>query len=146
MASPAQAALMAQNNLTTRHRILIVDDEESTRLLLASIISKDLTAEVQLAGTSVQALRLAESYVYDAILLDLMMPGIDGFDLLSRIRTDTPNAATPIIVVSVLSDDASEQRARGLGASAYHVKPVRRGPLVSTLKAQLAGRGKSKPG
>lgn len=137
---------MAQNNLTTRHRILIVDDEESTRLLLASIISKDLTAEVQLAGTSAQALRLAESYVYDAILLDLMMPGIDGFDLLSRIRTDTPNAATPIIVVSVLSDDASEQRARGLGASAYHVKPVRRGPLVSTLKAQLAGRGKSKPG
>jgi len=136
---------MARDERTTRHRILIVDDEESTRLLLASIITRDLKAEIQLAGTSVQALRLAETYVYDAILLDLMMPGIDGFNLVQRIRSGTPNAATPLIVVSVLSDDASEQRARALGANAYHVKPVRRAQLISTLKAQLAARNQPKP-
>jgi CheY-like chemotaxis protein len=129
-------------NLDTRHRVLIVDDDESARLLLARILSKDLRAEVQLAGTSVQALRFAESYVYDAIVLDLMMPGMDGFAVLARIRGATPNAATPVVVVSVLSDDRSEQRARALGANAYHVKPVRRPELVATVKAQLAGRNK----
>jgi DNA-binding response OmpR family regulator len=129
--------------VTTRHRILIVDDEESTRLLLASLMSNDVKAEVQLAGTSVQALRFAQSYAYDAILLDLLMPGMDGFTLLERIRAGTPNSATPIIVVSVLSDDQSESRARGLGASAYHVKPVRRATLVATVKAQLEARART---
>jgi CheY-like chemotaxis protein len=131
---------MAREEPTTRHRILIIDDEESTRLLLARMVSRDLKSEVQLAGTSVQALRLAESYVYDAILLDLMMPGMDGFELLRRIREATPNAATPIVVVSILSDDASAQRALVLGANAYHVKPVRRAELLSAIKAQLAAR------
>lgn len=127
---------------TTRHRLLIVDDEESTRLLLARMLSRDLKADVQLAGTSVQALKLAEAYVYDAILLDLLMPGMDGFDLLVRIRSGTPNAATPVIVVSVLSDEKERVRALSRGANAYHVKPVRRAELVAAVKAQLAARGK----
>jgi len=129
---------MAQGGPTTRSRILIVDDEESTRLLLARVVSKELKAEVQLAGTSVQALRLAESSVYDAILLDLLMPGMDGFELLRRIRENTPNAATPVVVVSILSDDKSAERARALGANAYHVKPIRRAELVSMVKRELA--------
>lgn len=129
--------------LTTRHRVLIVDDEESMRLLLARIVSRGLKAEVQLAGTSVQALRLAGAYAYDAILLDLLMPGLDGFQVLARIRARTPNAATPVVVVSVLSDKASMERSRALGANAYLVKPVKRAQLVATLKAQLAARGRA---
>ena len=128
------------------HSILIVDDEESTRLLLASIMTNDLKAEVQLAGTSVQARRFADSAVYDAIVLDLMIPGTDGFALLEHIRGATPNASTPVVVVSVLSDPASEQRARSLGANAYHVKPVRRAELAATVRAQLEAHAKSKPG
>ena len=127
------------------HRILIVDDEESTRLLIASIMTNELKAEVQLAGTSVQAQRLVASQVYDAIVLDLMIPGTDGFALLEHIRAATPNAATPVVVVSVLSDPASEARARTLGANAYHVKPVRRAELAATMRAQLAAHAKPKP-
>ncbi len=137
---------MTREEITTRHRILIVDDEESTRLLLARMVSKDLKAEVQLAGTSVQALRLAETYVFDAILLDLLMPGMDGFELLQRMRESTPNASTPVIVVSILADENSAQRARRLGANAYHVKPVRRGELIATVRAQLAARRKAHSG
>ena len=131
---------MPRSELTTRYRVLIVDDEESMRLLLARLVSRDLKAEVQLAGTSVQALKLAGTYAYDAILLDLLMPGLDGFEVLERIRARTPNAATPVVVVSVLSDKASMDRARELGANAYLVKPVKRTELVSTVKAQLAAR------
>jgi CheY-like chemotaxis protein len=127
-------------------RILIVDDEESTRLLLARLASQELKAEVQLAGTSVQALRLAEASVYEVILLDLLMPGMDGFELLQRIREGTPNASTPVIVVSVLADDKSAERARALGANAYHVKPIRRAELLDTLERELAAarRGKAR--
>src|SRR5678815_1513019 len=85
--------------LKPRHRVLIVDDEESTRLLLASMLTKDLGVDAQLAGTCEQALRFASNYAYDAILLDLLMPGIGGQALLAEIRQHTPNARTPVIIV-----------------------------------------------
>jgi CheY-like chemotaxis protein len=123
-----------------RHRVLIVDDEESTRLLLARILSKDLKVEVQLAGTCEQAVRLAENYAYDAILLDLLMPGIGGYGVLSEIRHSSPNAATPVIVVSQVTEKAAIERCMAAGANAYHAKPVRRPELVETVKAQLKAR------
>ena len=73
----------------------IVDDEESTRLLLARLMSQELNMDAQLAGTCEQALRLAANYAYDAILLDLMMPGIGGLAVLKELRATPPNAATP---------------------------------------------------
>ena len=129
--------------ITTKHRVLIVDDEESTRLLLARIVSKDLRADVQLAGTCEQALRFASNYAYDVILLDLLMPGVGGFAVLKEIRAGTPNAATPVIIVSVVSEKQSVDNCLAAGANAYHLKPVRRAELVSTLKAQIAARRKS---
>ncbi len=125
---------------TTRHRILVVDDEESTRLLLARVISSDLDAEVQLAGTCEQAVRLAGNYVYDAILLDLLMPGTGGFAVLKEIRAASANEATPVIIVSVISDEHSIDHCLAAGANAYHVKPVRRAELVAVVKAQIAKR------
>ena len=131
--------------LKPRHRVLIVDDEESTRLLLASMLSKDLGVDAQLAGTCEQALRLAGNYAYDAILLDLLMPGVGGQAVLAEIRQATPNAGTPVIIVSVVGDKATIDACMAAGANAYHVKPVRRAELVATVKAQIAGRGKLKP-
>ena len=125
-----------------RHRVLIVDDEESTRLLLAHMLTEDLDVEAQLAGTCEQALKLAGNYAYDAILLDLLMPGVGGLGVLAAIRADSPNANTPVVVVSVVTEDETVKRCMQAGASAYHVKPVRRAELVSIVKAQLAGRGK----
>jgi DNA-binding response OmpR family regulator len=127
-----------------RHRVLIVDDDESTRLLLARLLSQELNVDAQLAGTSEQALRFAGNYAYDAILLDLMMPGIGGLAVLKEIRSASPNSATPIIVVSTMGDAPTMDQCLKAGASAYHMKPVRRAELVATLKAQLAARGKPK--
>ncbi len=124
----------------THHRVLIVDDEEATRLLLARIITNDIKAEVSLAGTCEQALRLAGNYAYDAILLALLMPGIGGYEALREIRSSSPNMATPVIIVSVLSDDETVARCKSAGANAYVVKPVDRKSLVSTVKTAIAGR------
>ena len=127
-----------------RHRVLIVDDEESMRLFLARILVNALQAEVTLAGTCEQALHLAGNYAYDAILLDLLMPGIGGYEVLKRLRRASPNVATPLVIVSVLADAATQNRCMKSGATGYLVKPVERNALVSTIKAQLAGRGKPK--
>ncbi|MGQ0547136.1 MAG: response regulator [Betaproteobacteria bacterium] len=118
-------------------RVLIVDDEESTRLLLARLLSTQLGVEAQLAGTCEQALRMAEHTAYDAILLDLLMPGIGGFAVLSEVRASPANARTPVIIVSVVGEKETIDRCLAAGASAYHVKPVRRAELVATVKAQL---------
>ena len=123
-----------------RHRVLIVDDEESIRLLLARILSGELNVEVQLAGTSEQALRLADEYAYDAILLDLLMPGIGGLEVLKEIRAHAPNRATPVVVVTVVSDPETREQCMSAGADAYLVKPIERATLAATVKAQIAGR------
>ena len=125
-----------------RHRVLIVDDEESMRLFLARILVNGLQAEVTLAGTCEQALHLAGNYAYDAILLDLLMPGIGGYEVLKEIRRASANVATPVIIVSVLAEKVTQDRCMKAGATAYVVKPVQRNSLVATVKAQIAGRGK----
>jgi DNA-binding response OmpR family regulator len=137
---------VSANGKAARHRVLIVDDEESMRLFLAHTLNAGLKAEVTLAGTCEQALKLAGNYAYDAILIDLLMPGIGGFEVLTEIRRASPNAATPIIVVSALSDQAAKNRCMKAGASAYVVKPVERNSLVATVKAQIAARTKPKTG
>ncbi len=133
---------MANDEPVARHRVLIVDDEESTRLLLARTLAKELKVEAQLAGTCEQALRLADNYAYDAILLDLLMPGIGGLGVLREIRASSPNAATPVIIVSVVSDKETVQRCMAAGANAFHHKPVRRAELVETIRTLLAARRK----
>jgi CheY-like chemotaxis protein len=128
---------MPSGKVTSRHEVLIVDDDESMRLLIASILSTELDADVHVAGTCEQALRLAENYAYDVIVLDLMMPGIGGFGVLYWVRRSVPNAATPVIMVSVVSEHDAIERCLAAGANAYLIKPVKRAELVKAVKDQL---------
>jgi two-component system, sensor histidine kinase and response regulator len=131
---------MPPEEVKKRHRVLVVDDEESMRLLLAGMLGQELEVDVQIAGTCEQALRLAETHAYDAILLDLMMPGIGGFGVLYGVRRSAPNAATPIIMVSVVSERKTIERCLAAGADAYLTKPVRSAELGRVVKEQLARR------
>lgn len=123
-------------------RVLIVDDEEATRLLFARMVSRELDAEVQLAGTSEQALRLARASSYDAILLDLMMPGIGGLGVLKELRRESPNRETPVIVVSVMPASEMRDECISAGANEYLEKPVQRSQLAQALKARVHPRKK----
>jgi CheY-like chemotaxis protein len=131
---------MENEHVTTRHRVLVVDDEESMRLLIAATLEKELGVEVQLAGTCEQALRLAQNYAYDAILLDLMMPGIGGFGVLSGVRRSATNTRTPVIIVSGVSDKAALTRCMAAGANALVKKPLQLEDLADTVRQQLAAR------
>jgi len=126
------------------HRILVVDDEESTRLLIARMLARGLNAEPQLAGTHEQALRLARNYAYDAILLDLLMPGMGGLELLRSIRRSSANMASPVMIVSVLADRETIERCRDAGADAHLAKPLDERRLVAAVKKLLSARGKTR--
>ena len=125
-------------------RILIVDDHESMRLLLAHYVSQELHAEVELAGTCEEALRLADEKTYDVILLDLLMPGIGGFEVLKYIRAGSANKSTPVIVISILVTSLVGEGAMAfdhaveLGADAFVPKPVAYNTLIAAVKAAVA--------
>ena len=132
-----------------RCRVLIVDDQEPMRLLLAHYVSEelDLHAEIDLAGTCEEALRLADQNVYDVILLDLLMPGIGGFEVLKSIRAfNSVNRSTPVIVVSILVTSLAGEGAMAydhaveLGADAFIKKPVGRSALIAAIKEQLRAK------
>jgi DNA-binding response OmpR family regulator len=126
---------------TVHHIALIVDDNEPTRTLLARILAQELGVQSVLAGTCEEALRLAKERAYDIILLDLVMPGMGGFEVLKAIRTGSANMDTPVIILSVLDDRASVDRCMALRAHAFITKPVNREIVAGMVRAQLRGGG-----
>ena len=136
---------IAQSNpasgAAARRKVLIVDDEESMRLILGRTVEAVPDVEITLAGTCEEALQLAGSRVFDIILLDLLMPGIGGIAVLKAIRTGPRNKATPVIIVSVLADEDTKNVCRSMGIGDYVVKPIVREALVAAVKAQLGGGG-----
>lgn len=119
------------------YRALVVDDNEATRALIAKILDQELGLHCVLAGTCEEALRLAEQREFDIILLDLLMPGVGGFEVLRSIRSDSANRETPVVVLSVLDDRASVDRCMALKAHAFVTKPVNRAVLAGIVRAQL---------
>ena len=115
-------------------RVLVIDDQESTRLLLGRIVSQRPGTRVTLAGTCEQALHLAQDTTYDLILLDLLMPGIGGFEVLRHLRQGSTNRWTPVIAMSALSDRHAMLRGRALGASAFVPKPIARADLLAAMR------------
>jgi DNA-binding response OmpR family regulator len=122
----------------SKKRVLIVDDEESMRLLLGRTVEAVPDVEIALAGTCEEALHLAGSRAYDVILLDLLMPGVGGIEVLKAIRgASSRNRETPVIIVSVMADEDTKIVCRSLGIGDYVVKPIVRETLVAAVRAQL---------
>lgn len=119
-------------------QILIVDDEESIRLLVRRILESVPATETTLAGGHEEALQLAAAHTYDLILLDLLMPGVDGIEVLSRIRHASLNKDTPVIIISVMADPDTKIVCQSLGVSDYVVKPIERSALLAAVTTRLA--------
>ena len=128
--------------MTAQYRILVVDDNEPTRLLIARILTQELPATVTLAGGAEEAERQMQQARFDVILLDLLMPHASGFDVLKWMREgNSPNRNTPVLVVSVLGDQESIERCRRLGASVHIVKPILRDTLAAAVREHLPSPG-----
>lgn len=115
-------------------KILIVEDEEAI-----ADLEKDY---LELSGFKVEVANDGQSGIskalkgnYDLFILDLMLPGVDGFDICRQIREEKN---TPIIMVSAKKDDIDKIRGLGLGADDYMTKPFSPSELVARVKAHLA--------
>jgi two-component system response regulator ResD len=124
--------------VTRAKRILIVDDEESLRLLLRRILESNPALEITLAGSGEEALELAAEGTYDLILLDLLMPGIGGIEVLTRLRGGSANKKTPVIIVSVLADAHTKMACESAGISGWVVKPIDRAAVIATVNGVIA--------
>jgi two-component system phosphate regulon response regulator PhoB len=120
-----------------RHVVLVVDDHEPTRALVARILEQELGVQIVLAGTCEEAVRVAEQRRFDVVVLDLLMPGMGGIEVLRHIRTQSANQQTPVVILSVLDDKESVDRCMALKAHAFVAKPVNRRILAGIVKAQL---------
>ena len=115
-------------------RILIVEDEVAIADLEKDYLElSGFEVEIENDGTSGLARALAEEF--DLFILDLMLPGIDGFEICKQIRE---KKNTPILMVSAKKDDIDKIRGLGLGADDYVTKPFSPSELVARVKAHLA--------
>lgn len=115
-------------------KILIVEDEEAIADLERDYLElSGFTVEVATDGDI--GLQKALNEDYDLLILDLMLPGTDGFDICRQVR-DVKN--TPIVMVSAKKDDINKIRGLGLGADDYMTKPFSPSELVARVKAHLA--------
>jgi DNA-binding response OmpR family regulator len=122
---------------TSRKRILVVDDEEDVQILIRRILS-DAGYDVDSASDGEAALERIEDRRPDLVVLDLMMPGMDGWGVLENLRKrpDPP----PVVVVTALADYQAFTRGVREGAAAYVCKPFHFAELVATCqKVLLAG-------
>ena len=100
-------------------RILIIEDEESIAELERDYLELS-NFEVEVANDGQLGLDKALGEEFDLIILDLMLPGVDGFEICKQVRN---NKNTPIIMVSAKKDDIDKIRGLGLGADDYMTKP-----------------------
>lgn len=114
-------------------RILIIEDEQSIAELERDYL-KISGFECDIAGDGEQGLALALANDYDLIILDLMLPGLDGFEVCRRIRE---KKETPLIILSARSEEFDKVRGLGLGADDYMTKPFSPGELVARVKNHI---------
>ena len=118
------------------HTVLVVDDDNVVRLLLRTQLQK-AGFRVLCAADGEQALSIFEQAHPDVVLLDVMMPGLDGFAVCEAIRRNPAGANTPIVMMTGLEDLASIHRAYQAGATDFATKPVNCPVLIQRLRYML---------
>lgn len=115
------------------HKILIVDDDENIAELVSLYLKKELF-DTEIAYDGAAALKAVEEYKPDLIVLDIMLPGIDGYEVCREVRK-TLN--TPIIMLSAKGETFDKVLALELGADDYMVKPLKTKEFIARVKALL---------
>lgn len=120
-------------------RILIVDDEMQNLELMEAMLTSS-GYEVFLAQEGEEALRLARERRPDLILLDLMMPGLSGFEVCARVKTDPQTGGIPVLFVTALNQISDKERAMAAGGDDFLTKPFQRTELLTRVEALLRVR------
>src|SRR5438445_3065422 len=120
-------------------KVLLVDDEDSLRKVMKELLERE-GYEVAEARDGVQALDQVDRMGPDIIVLDLNLPGLDGYGVLSHLRSRPATAGIPVIVLTAKGDEDNEVRVFELGADDFLTKPFRARALSARLEAVLGRR------
>jgi len=117
-------------------RIMVVDDDPDTVTVLSRYLQREgFTAVEALSGP--QCLKLVAEYQIDVILLDLMMPEMDGFEVVRALKSNPNTAEIPVIMITARDDIEARSEGMRVGVADFLAKPVFRKQLANRIKAQL---------
>ena len=119
-----------------KYKVLIVDDIPENIQILGEMI-KAFDLDVKIAEGGEEAIEIIDSYTPDIILLDLMMPRVNGWDVIDHVRKKYSKNEMVIIVVSLLSNKDNIDECYELGANDYIIKPVIKARLTSAIESHL---------
>ena len=119
-----------------KYKVLIVDDIPENIQNLGEMI-KDFDLDMKIAEGGQEAINIIDTYTPDIILLDLMMPRVNGWDVIDHVRKKYSKNEMVIIVVSLLSNKDNIDECYELGANDYIIKPVIKARLTSSIESHL---------
>jgi CheY-like chemotaxis protein len=124
--------------MSSLKKILLVDDSATSRLMYRMLISRKTPYEVICATDGTEALRVMERETPDLILMDVMMPSMDGLEVCRRIRQNERTRGVPVIFLTFRIDPTSVKLGFESGCNEYLKKPVEEGQLLQVLGTYLA--------
>jgi len=124
-----------------KKRILIVEDEESL-LKLETILLTVKGYEVSGASTGKDALEKLSAEAFNLILLDIMLPDIDGYEICRQIKEHPRHAATPVVILTARKSSEDLERGATCGAEAYLTKPFKSAMIIEVIERLLSDSSK----
>jgi len=118
-------------------RLLCADDDEDIRAILRLALGLDAELHTEIVDSGEAALVRAAEDPFDAILLDAMMPGLDGYETCRRLKADPATACIPVVFLTAKTGSAEHKRAIGVGALGALTKPFDPMTLAKELRALL---------
>jgi CheY-like chemotaxis protein len=115
-----------------RHKILIVDDDQKALMLMEAVL-KPYGYDVVLVNDGRHAIRTTRKEKPDLILLDIMMPDMDGYTILNKLKKEETMKNIPVVMVTALELDGNKAFANICGASAYITKPINSKHLIEAV-------------
>jgi two-component system chemotaxis sensor kinase CheA len=138
VAAARRGCVTERDTKRTKRTVLVVDDSLTTRMLEQSIL-ESAGYDVDVAASGEEAIECIRSKRYELILVDVEMPGMDGFTFIEHIRSDAKSRDIPAIVVTSLAEPEYRQRCRDVGAQGYIVKSeFNQAELLSMIRPMMA--------
>jgi len=114
-------------------KILLIEDEINIQKVYASLLKKS-GFEVETADNGIDGLDKAQQLIPDLVILDLVLPKLDGELVLEGLKEDSSTADIPVLIISAKSDQESIEKTQKMGAEKYMVKPIEREELLAAVK------------
>jgi CheY-like chemotaxis protein len=121
---------------STKAKVLCVDDDHGQRLLLSFLLERQ-GLDVRTANSGEEGVAVAQEWIPDLILMDLMMPGMNGFQAAELLRADPRTANIPILALTAFGEEKMQAEAESAGINGFVLKTILPADLLNTLREYL---------